>query len=138
MSQPAPGKPAARKGDAVVGLDIHVLMIPSPAGPIPTPTPLPFTGVLADALSADVKVENKPVALVGSVANNTPAHVPAGGPFQKPPANKATIKTGSGSVFANNKKVAVLGSIAETCADPMDGPNGSVIGTATTVLVGGA
>jgi uncharacterized Zn-binding protein involved in type VI secretion len=93
--------------------------------------------MLTDALSADVKVENQPLGLVGSVAENLPPHLPGGGPFQSPPANKATVKSGASSVFANNKKVAVLGSPATTCNDPADAPNGTVMATAATVLVGG-
>ena len=66
--KPGAGKPAAKKGDQVVGLDTHILMVPSPAGPVPTPTPMPFSGQLSDSLSPDVKVENQPLAVVGSVA----------------------------------------------------------------------
>lgn len=31
------GQPAAKMGDKVVGMDIHIVMIPSPGGPVPTP-----------------------------------------------------------------------------------------------------
>jgi len=31
-----PGKPAAKQGDRIVGIDTHVLMVPSPGGPVPT------------------------------------------------------------------------------------------------------
>jgi len=134
---PGPGKPVAKKGDSVLGVDTHIVMMPSPAGPVPTPMMMPFSGKLADSLSPDVKVDNQPIALVGSVANNDPSHVPAGGPFQSPPANKATVQTGSASVFVNNKKVALLGSTAKTCNDPADAPNGTVLATTTTVLIGG-
>lgn len=33
------GKPAAKQGDRVVGVDTHIVMIPSPGGPVPTPVP---------------------------------------------------------------------------------------------------
>ncbi len=131
-----PGKPAAKKNDQVVGIDTHIVMIPSPAGPMPTPMPMPFMGMLSDSLSADVKIQNQPAATVGSVASNTPQHVPPGGPFQNPPSNKATIKMGSGTVLINNKAAATLGSTANTCNDPADAPNGSVIAV-STVMVGG-
>jgi len=41
---PLPGKPAAKQGDLVVGIDTHIVMVPSPAGPVPTATPMPFSG----------------------------------------------------------------------------------------------
>lgn len=130
-----PGKPAAKRGDRVVGVDTHVVMIPSPGGPVPTPMPLPFAGTLDGALSDDVKIANEPAAVQGSTASNTP-HVPAGGPFQKPPADKGTVQTGSATVFVNNKPLAQMGATALTCNDPTDAPNGTVIATTTKVLVG--
>lgn len=130
------GQPAAKQGDRVVATDTHVVMIPSPGGPVPTPLPHPFTGILDGGLSADVHVEGQPAAVQGSTATNTPAHVPQGGPFQKPPANRATVQTGSGSVFVNGTPAARNGDTALTCNDPADLPAGTVV-AAGTVLVGG-
>jgi uncharacterized Zn-binding protein involved in type VI secretion len=128
--------PAAKLGDQVVGIDTHVFLVPSPGGPVPTPMPTPFSGVLTDALSPDVLVEEQPIAVVGSVATNLPPHLPLAGPFQSPPSNRATVETGSSTVFASDKPVAMLGSTAMTCNDPTDAPVGSVLGTATTIIVG--
>jgi len=130
------GQPAAKKGDKVIGIDTHIVMIPSPGGPVPTPVPMPFSGPLSGALSADVLIEKKAAATKGSTADNQPAHVPTGGPFQKSPANKATVKKGSAKVLINNKEAAHLGDPADTCNDPADAPNGTVIG-AGTVIIGG-
>ena len=130
------GNPAAKQGDAIVGVDTHIVMIPSPAGPVPTPTPMPFSGKLTDDLSADVRIENKPAATEGSRATNSPAHGPTGGPFQKPPANEGKVQAGSGSVLINNKQAARMGDPAVTCNDPADVPNGTVIASGS-VLVGG-
>ena len=135
-ANPIPGKPAAKQGDTVVGIDTHIIMIPSPAGPVPTTVPLAFNGVLSENLSPDAFIEKMPAAVKGSVARNLPPHVPAGGPFENPPANKATVQMGSQTVFINDQPVAVLGSVAMTCNDPTDAPNGNVIATGT-VLVGG-
>ncbi|MGK3988028.1 PAAR domain-containing protein [Sorangium sp. So ce136] len=132
---PSPGKPAAKQGDRIIGIDTHVVMIPSPGGPVPTPTPLPFSGTLSDGLSADVLVEDKPAAIQGSTATNSPAHVPAGGTFQRPPSNQARIQAGSKTVLINDKPAAHLGDAALTCNDPADAPNGSVFASGT-VLVG--
>jgi uncharacterized Zn-binding protein involved in type VI secretion len=129
------GSPAAKQGDKVVGLDTHVLMVPSPGGPVPTPTPMPFSGVLDGALSSDVLVENQPAAVHGSTASNGPAHVPTAGPFQKPPSNQGTVNAGSDTVLINDKPAARHGDTALTCNDPGDAPNGSIV-AGGSVLVG--
>jgi uncharacterized Zn-binding protein involved in type VI secretion len=82
-----------------------------------------------------VVIEGKPAAVKGSTASNAPAHVPAGGPFQKPPSNKGTVSAGSGLVLVNGKPAARCGDTALTCNDPGDLPNGTIV-AAGTVLVG--
>ncbi len=126
--------PAAKQGDSVTGTDTHVLMIPSPGGPVPTPTSMPFQGKLDGELSSDVIVENKPAATAGSVATSTP-HVPSGGPFQKQPANKGTVQTGRATVLVNNRPIARDGDPVLTCNDPADAPNGTIVASGS-VLVG--
>ena len=130
------GQPAAKQGDQVLATDTHIIMIPSPGGPVPTPLPHPFTGQLNDALSSDVNIEGKPAATQGSKAMNMPSHIPQGGPFQKPPANQATIQLGSGTVFINGKPAARNGDKALTCNDPADLPAGTVLAVGT-VMIGG-
>ncbi len=127
-------QPAAKQGDQIVGVDTHVLMVPSPAGPVPTPTPMPFSGALNGALSADVVFEDKPAAVEGSTATNMPAHVPTAGPFQAPPSNRGTVNAGSASVLINDKPAARNGDTALTCNDPADAPNGTVIAAGTVVV----
>ncbi len=114
--------------------DTHIVIAP---GPTPTPLPHPFTGVINGNLSGDVNIMGKPAATVGSTADNSPAHVPTppGSSFQKPPANKATIKVGSPTVKINGKMAARNGDVAETCNDPADLPVGQVI-AAGTVMIG--
>ena len=130
------GLPAAKQGDQVLATDIHVQMVPSPGGPVPTPLPSPFVGTLDGELSSDVRVAGMAAATVGSTATNTPQHIPVAGPFQKPPANKATVLQGSTSVFVNGKPAARLGDPATTCNDPADLPAGTVM-AAGTVFFGG-
>jgi uncharacterized Zn-binding protein involved in type VI secretion len=130
------GRPAAKQGDRVIATDTHIVLIPSPGGPIPTPLPHPFAGTIDGGLSADVNIEGRPAAVLGSTATNTPAHVPLGGPFQKPPANRATIQLGSTSVFINGKPAARAGDAALTCNDPADLPVGTVV-AAGAVRIGG-
>ena len=94
--------PAAKQGDQIVGVDIHIIMIPSPAGPIPTPLPHPFSGIIDGGLSSSVNIMGMPAATVDSTASNMPPHIPQGGPFQKPPTNKAQIIIGSPTVMIGN------------------------------------
>lgn len=130
------GQPAAKKGDQIMATDIHIIMIPSPAGPIPTPLPHPFVGIIDGDLSQDVNIMGMPAATVDSTASNTPSHIPQGGPFQSPPSNKATIKLGSATVKINGKMAARSGDTAMTCNDPSDLPGGTIMAVGT-VLIGG-
>ena len=131
------GQPAAKKGDKVVAVDTHIVMVPSGGGPVPTPLPHPFSGTIDGELSGDVNIMGQPAATVGSTAGNSPAHVatPPGTSFQKPPADKATLKLGSATVKINGKQAARNGDVAMTCNDPTDLPAGTVVATGT-VLIG--
>ena len=130
------GKPAAKQGDQIIATDTHIIMIPSPGGPVPTPTPLPFTGQLIGNLSPNVRIEGRAAATVGSTAQNQPPHIPTGGPFQIPPTNQGTIIAGSGTVMINGKPAARMGDKTQTCADPVPNMSGSVVAQ-STVLIGG-
>lgn len=130
------GQPAAKQGDQVMAVDTHIVMIPTPGGPVPTPLPHPFAGVLDGSLSADVKIMGSAAATVASTATNTPPHIPQGGPFQSPPSNRASIELGSQTVKINGKGAARMGDTAKTCNDPSDMPVGTVV-AAGTVLIGG-
>jgi uncharacterized Zn-binding protein involved in type VI secretion len=127
-------QPAAKMGDKVVALDIHIIMIPTPTGPVPTPLPHPFNGTLMSNLSTNVLIEGKPAATIGSIAMNTPPHIPQGGPFQVPPTNQAQVMTGSPTVLINNKPAARAGDTALTCNDPAPLPNGKVIAISKVIV----
>ena len=128
------GQPAAKQGDMIVAVDTHIVIPPSSP---PVPLPHPFSGTLNGGLSGDVNIMGKPAATVDSTADNSPAHIatPPGTSFQKPPSNKGTIKTGSGTVKINGKMAARNGDTAMTCNDPADLPVGQVI-AAGTVMIG--
>ena len=130
------GQPAAKQGDKISAIDTHIVMVPG-TPPVPTPLPHPFMGTINGGLSSDVNVMGKPAATVDSTADNSPAHMATapGTSFQKPPANKGTIKMGSTTVKINGKAAARNGDVAETCNDPADLPVGAVI-AAGTVLIG--
>ena len=130
------GQPAAKQGDQIVGVDTHIIMIPSPGGPVPTPLPHPFSGIIDGSLSSDVKIMGMPAATLNSTATNTPPHIPQGGPFQAPPSNRGQIILGSATVLINGKGAARNGDTANTCNDPADMPVGTVVAMGT-VLIGG-
>jgi len=128
------GQPAAKQGDKVVGVDTHIIMIPTPGGPVPTPLPHPFSGTLMQGLSTNVMIQSMPAATVDSIAMNMPPHIPQGGPFQKPPMNQGKIMMGSTTVFINKKPAARMGDTAMTCNDPADMPVGKVIAVSTVMI----
>ena len=117
--------------------DTHIVMVPAPPGPpIPTPAPHPFMGTIDARVSSNVNIMGKPAAVVGSMASNAPAHMPAppGNAFQKPPSNKAKIQLGSATVNINGKPAARNGDKALTCNDPVDQPIGQVIAVGTVTI----
>lgn len=128
------GQPAAKQGDKILATDTHIIMIPSPGGPVPTPLPHPFVGIIDGGLSSNVKIMGMPAATVTSTATNMPPHIPQGGPFQKPPSNKGQIIMGSATVFINNKPAARNGDTALTCNDPADLPVGKVVAIGTVMI----
>ena len=133
------GQPAAKQGDQITAIDIHIVLVPAPpAPPVPTPLPHPFAGMINGNCSQDVKIGGMPAATVGSTADNMPPHLPTppGVSFQIPPTNQATILQGSTTVMINHKPAARMGDPAQTCADPAPNPGGSVI-AAGTVFIGG-
>lgn len=127
-------QPAAKQGDKIVAIDIHLIQPPATSPPVPVPHP--FSGTLDGGLSADVKIEGRPAATLGSTATNIPPHLPIGGSFVNPPRNQGRIIRGSASVRINGKPAARAGDTALTCNDPADLPVGTVVAVGT-VLIGG-
>lgn len=126
---------AARLGDKVVGTDTHVVLVPSPGGPVPTPTPLPFAGTITGGCSPDVLIGGAPAAVVGSTATNLPPHiVPPPSTFQVPPTNQGTVTKGSSTVLINNKPAARNTDTVTTCNDPAPAPTASIIATGTVMI----
>jgi uncharacterized Zn-binding protein involved in type VI secretion len=129
---------AARQNDPVSGTDIHIVLVPSPGGPVPTPLPHPFSGMLVESLSADVLINGLPAAVAGSVARNLPPHLPTppGTSFSKPPTNRGTVQLGSLTVQINGKQAARVGDPVLTCNDPVDAPTGTITGGSMDVDIG--
>jgi uncharacterized Zn-binding protein involved in type VI secretion len=128
------GQPAAKQGDNITATDIHLIQPPGPTSPVPVPHP--FSGIIDGSLSSNVNIMGVPAATVDSTATNTPPHMPIGGTFVNPPANKGQIIMGSLSVNINGKAAARAGDIAKTCNDPTDLPVGTVVAQGT-VFIGG-
>lgn len=129
------GQSAAKQGDQITAIDTHIILIPSPGGPVPTPLPHPFSGIINGNLSSNVTIMGMAAATQGSTADNLPPHIPQGGSFQTPPSNRGQIMTGSATVMINGKPAARNGDTAQTCNDPVDLPVGTVIAVGT-VLIG--
>jgi uncharacterized Zn-binding protein involved in type VI secretion len=130
-------QPAARQNDPVTGTDVHILLVPSPGGPVPTPTPLPFVGLLMTGLSTDVLINGLPAATQGSVAVNQPPHLaPPPATFSKPPTNQGRVLIGSPAVLVNGRPLARMGDQVATCNDPADMPTSTITAGSPDVLVG--
>lgn len=132
------GQPLAKQGDTIIGVDTHMVLVPSPSGPVPTPLPHPFNGVINSNLSSNVFVGGRPAATVGSIANNTPPHIPTppGTSFVVPPTNQANIIIGSATVKINGKMAARNNDTAQSCGDPVPNMNAKIIAV-SNVMVGG-
>jgi uncharacterized Zn-binding protein involved in type VI secretion len=95
-------------------------------------------GKITGGTVSSVKIGGQPAAVVGSTADNSPAHVatPPGVSFQVPPTNKGTVQMGSATVKIGGKQAARNADTTMTCNDPADAPVGKVI-AAGTVMIGG-
>ncbi|UZK70310.1 PAAR domain-containing protein [Sphingomonas sp. S1-29] len=114
-----------------MGICTHVVIVPG-TPPVPTPLPHAFSGILDTSLSADVMIQGMPAAMLGSVATNTPAHIPTppGTSFAPPPTNKGSVAAASATVLINKKGAARVGDTVTAC-----GGSATIVG-ASTVLVG--
>jgi uncharacterized Zn-binding protein involved in type VI secretion len=128
--------PAAKLGDKVVGSDNHIVLVPTPGGPVPTPTVLPFSGTLTSGCSPNVLIEGKPAAILGSLAMNMPPHVAPNGTFQVPPTNLGMVLEGIATVLVNGAPIAVNGGRVQTCNDPAPAPTSQIIAI-SKVIIGG-
>lgn len=128
------GVPAAKQGDMIVAVDIHLEQPPGPVPPIPMVSP--FMAPIMTGLSTDVMIEKRPAATLGSGGTSLPPHIPKVGTFINPPTNQGTIILGSFTVLINKKPAARMGDSAMTCNDPSPLPIGNVIVPGGTVMVG--
>jgi len=130
------GLPAANAQSMAVAVDTHIVMVPSPGGPVPTPLPHSFSGTLNGGTVATVSICGQPAAVKGSAASNSPAHVPTppGTGFQKPPSNSGEVFMGSATVFIGGKAAARSSDSVKTCNDPTDLPVGQIVAAGTLFI----
>ena len=132
------GQSIATQTHDVIATDIHIVMVPTPGGPVPTPLPHVLAGKIQSATCPTVKAGGNNVAVKGSVAQNQPPHIPTppGVSFQSPPANQGTVFLASFTVNAGGQGIARQGDPVETCNDPADLPVGTIVVGLPTVGVG--
>lgn len=123
--------------DPVLGVDIHILLVPTPAGPVPTPLPLPFTGIVLDPAGAAINAAlggstvlagGMPATHCGTAVVNLPPHIPAPGPPQTGKFdNDAKLLFGALNVSICGNLAVRLGDIALSCGDPTRMPTSVVL-----------
>jgi RHS repeat-associated protein len=113
--------PAAKHFDMVLGVDIHLVLIPPG---VPTPIPHPFIGILFDPFDylpifgATVFTNGLPIATAGTGGYALPPHIPLGTGFAMPPGNECTMFMGSATVLSNGEPTSFLGNPVLTCQTP--------------------
>ncbi len=127
----AEGKQIAVQDDKVVGFDVHIMVVPAGTSTANVPLPHPFMGKLADKLSKDVKIKDKPCATKDSVAKHDDSmhmQLPGTIKFQNNPKKEGNVTGGTSSkVKINGKEAAVIGSQVTTCNDVGAQNNSTVI-----------
>ncbi len=147
---------AAKTFDPVIGIDIHMVMVPTPGGPVPTPLPHPFIGFVWDPVGAAVAAGlslvfgGGPVYVNGLDAANPGTEVKALiKHFPMPPGvsfapvdqhdNKGTFITGSETVTFAGASASRTGSMVSSCNFPVNLPTSAclAIPMGSPTLVGG-
>lgn len=113
---------AGKQLDLVMGVDIHIVNIPSPGGPVPTPMPHPHIGMLMDPMEylpvvgTTVFVNGLPAAYAGAAGIAAPPHIPMGAGFTKPVDNENELFMGSATVLCCDQPMSALGHMALSCS----------------------
>jgi len=128
------GVPAAKMGDTVTGVDIHIIMIPSPGGPVPTPLPHPFNWKITGGCITSVTIGGQPAAVVGSTAMNAPPHIPQGSVSESAEERWHRSGPGSPTVLIGGKPAAKAGDQVMTCNDPAPAPTSAIVAVGTVLV----
>lgn len=140
---------AGKHLDAVMGIDTHVVMIPSPVGaPVPTPLPNPYVGIVMDPLDyvpgigATVYINGLPRAQAGTGTMQITPHLPLGGPLVPPATGEGEVFMGSMTVDVDGDAQSFLSMPVLTCQTagmpapfrPKGAPPKSLVLPTTTLL----
>ena len=130
------GQPGANGSSTCVSMDTHIVFVPTPGGPVPTPLPHPFQGTIQLSTVPSVKIGGQQAAVAGSIAINSPSHIPTppGTSFQRPPSNQGEVFLGSFTVKIGGKSAARNGDPVKTCNDPADVPVGKVVAVGMVII----
>src|SRR6187402_3287696 len=131
----------------VLGVDIHILLVPMPPAPapVPTPLPLPFTGLVIDpvgvaigaAMGGGTVLINSIIATnCGTNVMNLPFHPPAPFPAAKGKLDDdALLIFGALNVEISGSLAVRFGEIALSCNDPVRMPVSVVLAVPKGPLV---
>ncbi|MFZ6181317.1 DUF6531 domain-containing protein [Nannocystis pusilla] len=143
---------AAKFFDPVLGIDIHMVVIPP--SPAPVPMPHPFIGMVFDPIGAaigaviglilggggPVLINSLPVGNTGTQVLAIP-HFPMGASFHACdiPGNEGVIVTGSKTVTMAGASTGRLGSLVMSCNFPINLPTSLCLAVpmGAPVIVGG-
>lgn len=147
---------AAKFGDPVLGIDLHLVLVPTPAGPVPAPLPHPFIGIVFDPLGAAIGAGISAVfgggglVLINSLpAGNTGTDVKGQPHLPTPPGVsfapndipdfQGTLVTGSKTVSFAGSSAGRLTSLVSSCGFPLNLPTSVCLSipVGAPVLVGG-
>jgi RHS repeat-associated protein len=113
---------AAKHLDPIMGIDTHIVMIPTPTGaPIPTPLPNPYVGMVWDPADysliggASVYINGSPRAQAGTAGKQLVPHVPMGGPLAPQPSGESEVFMGSATVSVDGDAQSYLGLLVLSC-----------------------
>lgn len=111
--------PAVKHFDPVMGVDIHILIVPM-VGPVPIPHP--HVAMIMDpmdyvpVIGSTVNVGVLPRGTAGTAGKSIP-HIPMGAPFSKPPMNESEIFMGSAMVLADGSPMTFTALPVLSCHD---------------------
>jgi uncharacterized Zn-binding protein involved in type VI secretion len=131
------GQPAAKKGDTIRGMDMHLVTLPNGAQ---ARFPFAFQSIINEKVSTNVRILGAPAAMKGSQGKNTPEHKVVllaqlpGADFVIQPNNEGTIAKGSKTVNINGKPAARNSDTADTCRDAPSAP--ALVVATGSVLIG--
>jgi uncharacterized Zn-binding protein involved in type VI secretion len=113
-----------------------ILMIPNPASGAPQPSPpMPFSAPVTMGTCATVTIGGKATVVVGSQGLCTPPHagLHPSDPYMVPATELGAVQKGSSSVTFGGQPAARSGDPCTACGMP----GGTLMGTASDVMIGG-